>query len=323
MKNLPKRTRVIVISAIAVLVILAAIFGGMAYSKHREQKLCDERATTISELSQRAQDIKAKTTELFKDVKDEFGQGFPDQKALTDLENLVEHFSPTTHQCPTKVTVTETKARVEKMETSYNTVHESLTAYRTEQAKAKASSALDAAKTKLADLQKQAEAHLSALDGDVAGVEGNVDKLRQLIDASRSLSLSGDMTTLEQARAVIEKATKAASQADAIGAALGELEGAVQSREAARQAESQARNQASASSYTPRTESSSYDSDDSYSSGGSYTPSSSYSDEPEVQPSYQVSWPEPVSTLSAEERRATKGNCIMMEAEGGYITKCG
>lgn len=282
----------IIAAIVAAVLVLASIAGAVITSRIQHQKECQARSvafadklTQLDQSTAKAHDALATVDESVKEVEGArlaHTQGFtlaPEgQSATAELNDAITKADETktseaakAHaeegKCLSQQDVTDAEAAVKAVDDKTQSFVNTRDAYRLTKATDEANSTMDAAKSNLAQAQKDAADQIGAVDADSqmasdGGVKGAYDALKSVEGESHSLSTTVTTSSYDEAVASIAKAKEVDQKANDIKKDLDSLKNAVNTYQEAKAAEAAAASRSAQQSASNRGGSS-------YSSGSS------------------------------------------------------
>lgn len=264
-----KRNKIIA-AIVAAVLVLASIAGAVVTSRIQHQKECQARsvafADKLTQLDQsvtKAHDALATVDESVKEGEgsrlahtDGFKTVAEGQSATADLNDAIAKAEETktseaakAHaeegKCLSQQDVTDAEAAVKAVDDKTQSFVNARDAYRLTKATDEANSTMDAAKSNLAEAQKNADEQIKAVDDDSqmasdGGVKGAYDALKNVNNESHSLSTTVTISSYDEAVASIAKAKEVDQKANDIKKDLESLKGAVNTYQEAKAAEAAA-----------------------------------------------------------------------------------
>ena len=286
-----KRNKIIA-AIVAAVLVLASIAGAVITSRIQHQKECQARSasfadklTQLDQSTAKAHDALATVDESVKEgegARLAHTQGFtlaPEgQSATAELNDAITKADETktseaakAHaeegKCLSQQDVTDAEAAVKAVDDKTQSFVNARDAYRLTKATDEANSTMDAAKSNLAEAQKNADEQIKAVDDDSqmasdGNVKGAYDALKNVNNESHSLSTTVTTSSYDEAVASIAKAKEVDQKANDIKKDLESLKGAVNTYQEAKAAEAAAASRSAQQSASNRGGSS-------YSSGSS------------------------------------------------------
>lgn len=271
-----KRKKIIA-AIVAAVLVLAGITTGVVVSRVQHQKECQARQVTFTEKkSQLDQDIN-KAHEALATVDESVKEGEGSRLAHTDgFATATEGQSATTAltdaihkaedvkkaeadkdgaqaKCLSKQDVTDAEAALKAVEDQTQSFTNARDAYRLKKATDEANSAMDIAKSNLAQAQKDADEQIKIVDEDSQmASDGNVkaayDALKNVNNESHSISTTVTADSYDEAVASIEKAKAADQKATDVKNAQEALKNAIASYQSAKAAQAAASQRPSSNS---------------------------------------------------------------------------
>lgn len=286
-----KRNKIIA-AIVAAVLVLASIAGAVITSRIQHQKECQARSvafadklTQLDQSTAKAHDALATVDESVKEgegARLAHTQGFtlaPEgQSATAELNDAIAKADEAktseaakAHaeegKCLSQQDVTDAEAAVKAVDDKTQSFVNARDAYRLTKATDEANSTMDAAKSNLAEAQKNADEQIKAVDDDSqmasdGNVKGAYDALKNVNNESHSLSTTVTISSYDEAVASIAKAKEVDQKANDIKKDLESLKGAVSTYQEAKAAEAAAASRSAQQSASNRGGSS-------YSSGSS------------------------------------------------------
>lgn len=271
-----KRKKIIA-AIVAAVLVLAGITTGVVVSRVQHQKECQARQVTFTEkLSQLDQSI-GKAHEALATVDESVKAGEGSRLAHTDgFAAATEGQSATTAltdaiskaedakkaeadkdgaqvKCLSQQDVTDAEAALKAVDDQTLSFTTARDAYRLKKATDEANSTMDAAKSNLAQAQKDADEQIKIVDGDSQmASDGNVkaayDALKNVNNESHSISTTVTADSYDEAVASIEKAKAADQKATDVKNAQEALKNAIASYQSAKAAQAAASQRPSSNS---------------------------------------------------------------------------
>ena len=260
----------IIAAIVAAVLVLASIAGAVITSRIQHQKECQARSvafadklTQLDQSTAKAHDALATVDESVKEgegARLAHTQGFtlaPEgQSATAELNDAITKADETktseaakAHveegKCLSQQDVTDAEAAVKAVDDKTQSFVNARDAYRLTKATDEANSTMDAAKTNLAEAQKNADEQIKAVDDDSqmasdGNVKGAYDALKNINNESHSLSTTVTVSSYDEAVASIAKAKEVDQKANDIKKDLESLKGAVNTYQEAKAAEAAA-----------------------------------------------------------------------------------
>lgn len=282
----------IIAAIVAAVLVLASIAGAVITSRIQHQKECQARSvafadklTQLDQSTAKAHDALATVDESVKvgeGARLAHTEGFtlaPEgQSATAELNDAITKADETktseaakAHaeegKCLSQQDVTDAEAAVKAVDDKTQSFVNARDAYRLTKATDEANSTMDAAKSNLAEAQKNADEQIKAVDDDSqmasdGNVKGAYDALKNVNNESHSLSTTVTISSYDEAVASIAKAKEVDQKANDIKKDLESLKGAVNTYQEAKAAEAAAASRSAQQSASNRGGSS-------YSSGSS------------------------------------------------------
>lgn len=282
----------IIAAIVAAVLVLASIAGAVITSRIQHQKECQARSvafadklTQLDQSTAKAHDALATVDESVKEgegARLAHTQGFtlaPEgQSATAELNDAIAKADEAktseaakAHaeegKCLSQQDVTDAEAAVKAVDDKTQSFVNARDAYRLTKATDEANSTMDAAKSNLAEAQKNADEQIKAVDDDSqmasdGNVKGAYDALKNVNNESHSLSTTVTTSSYDEAVASIAKAKEVDQKANDIKKDLESLKGAVNTYQEAKAAEAAAASRSAQQSASNRGGSS-------YSSGSS------------------------------------------------------
>ena len=282
----------IIAAIVAAVLVLASIAGAVITSRIQHQKECQARSvafadklTQLDQSTTKAHDALATVDESVKEgegARLAHTQGFtlaPEgQSATAELNDAIAKADETktseaakAHaeegKCLSQQDVTDAEAAVKAVDDKTQSFVNARDAYRLTKATDEANSTMDAAKSNLAEAQKNADEQIKAVDDDSqmasdGNVKGAYDALKNVNNESHSLSTTVTISSYDEAVASIAKAKEVDQKANDIKKDLESLKGAVNTYQEAKAAQAAAASRSAQQSASNRGGSS-------YSSGSS------------------------------------------------------
>ena len=282
----------IIAAIVAAVLVLASIAGAVVTSRIQHQKECQARSvafadklTQLDQSTAKAHDALATVDESVKEgegARLAHTEGFtlaPEgQSATAELNDAIAKADETktseaakAHaeegKCLSQQDVTDAEAAVKAVDDKTQSFVNARDAYRLTKATDEANSTMDAAKSNLAEAQKNADEQIKAVDDDSqmasdGNVKGAYDALKNVNNESHSLSTTVTISSYDEAVASIAKAKEVDQKANDIKKDLESLKGAVNTYQEAKAAEAAAASRSAQQSASNRGGSS-------YSSGSS------------------------------------------------------
>lgn len=286
-----KRNKIIA-AIVAAVLVLASIAGAVITSRIQHQKECQARSvafadklTQLDQSTAKAHDALATVDESVKvgeGARLAHTEGFtlaPEgQSATAELNDAIAKADEAktseaakAHaeegKCLSQQDVTDAEAAVKAVDDKTQSFVNARDAYRLTKATDEANSTMDAAKSNLAEAQKNADEQIKAVDDDSqmasdGNVKGAYDALKNVNNESHSLSTTVTISSYDEAVASIAKAKEVDQKANDIKKDLESLKGAVNTYQEAKAAEAAAASRSAQQSASNRGGSS-------YSSGSS------------------------------------------------------
>lgn len=286
-----KRNKIIA-AIVAAVLVLASIAGAVITSRIQHQKECQARSvafadklTQLDQSTAKAHDALATVDESVKvgeGARLAHTEGFtlaPEgQSATAELNDAIAKADEAktseaakAHaeegKCLSQQDVTDAEAAVKAVDDKTQSFVNARDAYRLTKATDEANSTMDAAKSNLAEAQKNADEQIKAVDDDSqmasdGNVKGAYDALKNVNNESHSLSTTVTTSSYDEAVASIAKAKEVDQKANDIKKDLESLKGAVNTYQEAKAAEAAAASRSAQQSASNRGGSS-------YSSGSS------------------------------------------------------
>lgn len=271
-----KRKKIIA-AIVAAVLVLAGITTGVVVSRVQHQKECQARQVTFTEKkSQLDQDIN-KAHEALATVDESVKEGEGSRlahtdgfsaadegkaaiNALTDAISKAEDAKKTEAdkdgaqvKCLSQQDVTDAEAALKAVDDQTLSFTTARDAYRLKKATDEANSTMDAAKSNLAQAQKDADEQIKIVDGDSQmASDGNVkaayDALKNVNNESHSISTTVTADSYDEAVASIEKAKAADQKATDVKNAQEALKNAIASYQSAKAAQAAASQRPSSNS---------------------------------------------------------------------------
>lgn len=282
----------IIAAIVAAVLVLASITGAVITSRIQHQKDCQARSvaftdklTQLDQSTAKAHDALATVDESVKEgegARLAHTEGFtlaPEgQSATAELNDAIAKAEETktseaakAHaeegKCLSQQDVTDAEAAVKAVDDKTQSFVGARDAYRLTKATDEANSTMDAAKSNLAEAQKNADEQIKAVDDDSqmasdGNVKGAYDALKNVNNESHSLSTTVTISSYDEAVASIAKAKDVDQKANDIKKDLESLKNAVNTYQEAKAAEAAAASRSAQQSASNRGGSS-------YSSGSS------------------------------------------------------
>lgn len=282
----------IIAAIVAAVLVLASIAGAVITSRIQHQKECQARSvafadklTQLDQSTAKAHDALATVDESVKEgegARLAHTQGFtlaPEgQSATAELNDAIAKAEEAktseaakAHaeegKCLSQQDVTDAEAAVKAVDDKTQSFVNARDAYRLTKATDEANSTMDAAKSNLAEAQKNADEQIKAVDDDSqmasdGNVKGAYDALKNINNESHSLSTTVTISSYDEAVASIAKAKEVDQKANDIKKDLESLKNAVNTYQEAKAAEAAAASRSAQQSASNRGGSS-------YSSGSS------------------------------------------------------
>ena len=282
----------IIAAIVAAILVLASIAGAVVTSRIQHQKECQARSasfadklTQLDQSTTKAHDALATVDESVKEgegARLAHTEGFtlaPEgQSATAELNDAIAKADETktseaakAHaeegKCLSKQDVTDAEAAVKAVDDKTQSFVNARDAYRLTKATDEANSTMEAAKSNLAEAQKNADEQIKAVDDDSqmasdGNVKGAYDALKNVNNESHSLSTTVTTSSYDEAVASIAKAKEVDQKANDIKKDLDSLKNAVNTYQEAKAAEAAAASRSAQQSTSNRGGSS-------YSSGSS------------------------------------------------------
>ena len=282
----------IIAAIVAAILVLASIAGAVVTSRIQHQKECQARSasfadklTQLDQSTAKAHDALATVDESVKvgeGARLAHTEGFtlaPEgQSATAELNDAIAKADETktseaakAHaeegKCLSKQDVTDAEAAVKAVDDKTQSFVNARDAYRLTKATDEANSTMEAAKSNLAEAQKNADEQIKAVDDDSqmasdGNVKGAYDALKNVNNESHSLSTTVTTSSYDEAVASIAKAKEVDQKANDIKKDLDSLKNAVNTYQEAKAAEAAAASRSAQQSTSNRGGSS-------YSSGSS------------------------------------------------------
>lgn len=260
----------IIAAIVAAVLVLASIAGAVVTSRIQHQKECQARSasfadklTQLDQSTAKAHDALATVDESVKEgegARLAHTQGFtlaPEgQSATADLNDAIAKADEAktseaakAHaeegKCLSQQDVTDAEAAVKAVDDKTQSFVNARDAYRLTKATDEANSTMDAAKSNLAEAQKNADEQIKAVDDDSqmasdGNVKGAYDALKNVNNESHSLSTTVTTSSYDEAVASIAKAKEVDQKANDIKKDLESLKGAVSTYQEAKAAEAAA-----------------------------------------------------------------------------------
>lgn len=260
----------IIAAIVAAVLVLASIAGAVITSRIQHQKECQARSvafadklTQLDQSTAKAHDALATVDESVKEgegARLAHTQGFtlaPEgQSATAELNDAIAKADETktseaakAHaeegKCLSQQDVTDAEAAVKAVDDKTQSFVNARDAYRLTKATDEANSTMDAAKSNLAEAQKNADEQIKAVDDDSqmasdGNVKGAYDALKNINNESHSLSTTVTIYSYDEAVASIAKAKEVDQKANDIKKDLESLKGAVNTYQEAKAAEAAA-----------------------------------------------------------------------------------
>lgn len=286
-----KRNKIIA-TIVAAVLVLASIAGAVITSRIQHQKDCQARSvafadklTQLDQSTAKAHDALATVDESVKEgegARLAHTEGFtlaPEgQSATAELNDAIAKAEEAktseaakAHaedgKCLSQQDVTDAEAAVKAVDDKTQSFVNARDAYRLTKATDEANSTMDAAKSNLAEAQKNADEQIKAVDDDSqmasdGNVKGAYDALKNVNNESHSLSTTVTISSYDEAVASIAKAKEVDQKANDIKKDLESLKSAVSTYQEAKAAEAAAASRSAQQSASNRGGSS-------YSSGSS------------------------------------------------------
>ena len=264
-----KRNKIIA-AIVAAVLVLASIAGAVITSRIQHQKECQARSasfadklTQLDQSTAKAHDALATVDESVKvgeGARLAHTQGFtlaPEgQSATAELNDAITKADETKTseaakanaeqgKCLSQQDVTDAEAAVKAVDDKTQSFVNARDAYRLTKATDEANSTMDAAKSKLAQVQQAADEQIKIVDEDSQmASDGNVkaayDALKNVNNESHSISTTVTADSYDEAVASIEKAKTVDQKANDIKKDLESLKGAVNTYQEAKAAEAAA-----------------------------------------------------------------------------------
>lgn len=260
----------IIAAIVAAVLVLASIAGAVITSRIQHQKECQARSvafadklTQLDQSTAKAHDALATVDESVKEgegARLAHTQGFtlaPEGQSVTaELNDAITKAEETktseaakAHaeegKCLSQQDVTDAEAAVKAVDDKTQSFINARDAYRLTKATDEANSTMDAAKSNLAEAQKNADEQIKAVDDDSqmasdGNVKGAYDALKNVNNESHSLSTTVTTSSYDEAVASIAKAKEVDQKANDIKKDLESLKGAVSTYQEAKAAEAAA-----------------------------------------------------------------------------------
>ena len=264
-----KRNKIIA-AIVAAVLVLASIAGAVITSRIQHQKECQARSasfadklTQLDQSTAKAHDALATVDESVKEgegARLAHTQGFtlaPEgQSATAELNDAITKADETKTseaakesaeegKCLSQQDVTDAEAAVKAVDDKTQSFVNARDAYRLTKATDEANSTMDAAKSNLAEVQKNADEQIKAVDDDSqmasdGNVKGAYDALKNVNNESHSLSTTVTISSYDEAVASIAKAKEVDQKANDIKKDLESLKNAVNTYQEAKAAEAAA-----------------------------------------------------------------------------------
>lgn len=264
-----KRNKIIA-AIVAAVLVLASIAGAVITSRIQHQKECQARSasfadklTQLDQSTAKAHDALATVDESVKvgeGARLAHTQGFtlaPEgQSATAELNDAIAKAEETktseatkAHaeqgKCLSQQDVTDAEAAVKTVDDKTQSFVNARDAYRLTKATDEANSTMDAAKSNLAEAQKNADEQIKAVGDDSqmasdGNVKGAYDALKNVNNESHSLSTTVTISSYDEAVASIAKAKEVDQKANDIKKDLDSLKNAVNTYQEAKAAEAAA-----------------------------------------------------------------------------------
>ena len=261
-KNWSKKTRII---ALITVIILALASTGLAvvYSHYLHERNCatqkqvfEDKKTELNQASQEAKKALASVDASLKEgeaTRLAHTDGFPTsqegQKAINELNTALNkatsHQDDQTPVCPSAKDNEARDSDLNDLKSQTMSFITTRDAYRLNKATEEANSTMDAAKSNLAQAQKDAAEQIAAVDADSqmqsdGNIKGAYDALKSVEGESHTLSTTVTVTSYDEAVASIEKAKTVDQKATDIKNAQESLKNAVNAYQEAKAAEAAA-----------------------------------------------------------------------------------
>ena len=260
----------IIAAIVAAVLVLASIAGAVITSRIQHQKECQARSvafadklTQLDQSTAKAHDALATVDESVKvgeGARLAHTEGFtlaPEgQSATAELNDAIAKAEETktseaakAHaeegKCLSQQDVTDAEAAVKAVDDKTQSFINARDAYRLTKATDEANSTMDAAKSNLAEAQKNADEQIKAVDDDSqmasdGNVKGAYDALKNVNNESHSLSTTVTISSYDEAVASIAKAKEVDQKANDIKKDLESLKNAVNTYQEAKAAEAAA-----------------------------------------------------------------------------------
>lgn len=260
----------IIAAIVAAVLVLASIAGAVITSRIQHQKECQARSasfadklTQLDQSTAKAHDALATVDESVKEgegARLAHTEGFtlaPEgQSATAELNDAITKADETktseaakAHaeegKCLSQQDVTDAEAAVKAVDDKTQSFMNARDAYRLTKATDEANSTMDAAKSNLAEAQKNADEQIKAVDDDSqmasdGNVKGAYDALKNVNNESHSLSTTVTISSYDEAVASIAKAKEVDQKANDIKKDLESLKNAVNTYQEAKAAEAAA-----------------------------------------------------------------------------------
>lgn len=264
-----KRNKIIA-AIVAAVLVLASIAGAVITSRIQHQKECQARSvafadklTQLDQSTAKAHDALATVDESVKEgegARLAHTEGFtlaPEgQSATAELNDAITKADETktseaakAHaeegKCLSRQDVTDAEAAVKAVDDKTQSFVNARDAYRLTKATDEANSTMDAAKSNLAEVQKNADEQIKAVDDDSqmasdGNVKGAYDALKNINNESHSLSTTVTISSYDEAVVSIAKAKDVDQKANDIKKDLESLKNAVNTYQEAKAAEAAA-----------------------------------------------------------------------------------
>ena len=260
----------IIAAIVAAVLVLASIAGAVVTSRIQHQKECQARSvafadklTQLDQSTAKAHDALATVDESVKvgeGARLAHTEGFtlaPEgQSATAELNDAIAKAdeaktseaakaSAEASKCLSKQDVTDAEAAVKAVDDKTQSFINARDAYRLTKATDEANSTMDAAKSNLAQAQKDAADQIGAVDADYqmasdGNIKGAYDALKSVEGESHSLSTTVTTSSYDEAVASIEKAKTVDQKANDIKKDLESLKNAVNTYQEAKAAQAAA-----------------------------------------------------------------------------------
>lgn len=260
----------IIAAIVAAVLVLASIAGAVITSRIQHQKECQARSvafadklTQLDQSTAKAHDALATVDESVKvgeGARLAHTEGFtlaPEgQSATADLNDAIAKAEETKTseaakesaeegKCLSQQDVTDAEAAVKAVDDKTQSFVNARDAYRLTKATDEANATMDAAKSNLAEAQKNADEQIKVVDDDSqmasdGNVKGAYDALKNVNNESHSLSTTVTISSYDEAVASIAKAKEVDQKANDIKKDLDSLKNAVNTYQEAKAAEAAA-----------------------------------------------------------------------------------